>query len=160
MWSVERTRQFIADLHAAPCLWDRDLLDYKDTDMKNHALRIIAENYKMEVSEVKAKIHGLKTQFRREYKSLIKSGHDPLSPKKCSWFGYELMLFLINKDLTPNTSVNVDNINEHQLPPLPPLLPSPVEDVSKLISIRYVNVVKHSATYKRLHIFFNGGNCI
>lgn len=37
----------------------------------------------------------MKSQFRREHKKLEESRKSGASPKKCSWFGYEPLMFLL-----------------------------------------------------------------
>jgi len=41
------------------------------------------------------KNHNLKSQFRREHKELKESKKSVFPPSKCKWFGYQLLLFLL-----------------------------------------------------------------
>jgi len=41
------------------------------------------------------KNHNLKSQFRRENKKPKESKKSGVSPSKCSWFGYQPLLFLL-----------------------------------------------------------------
>lgn len=82
-------------LRAAPCLWDKSCRDFKNKDKKKEEMQRLADEYKLSYSDMEKKIHGLKTQFRREYKKLRELQRSGSSSEKCGWFGFQPLLFLL-----------------------------------------------------------------
>ena len=95
MWSTEKTLQLIELLHSSPVLWDVTSEDYKSRVKKMDALREIATTVSVSEIDTEKKIKSLKVQFRREHLKLTLLKRSGTSPKKCAWFGYEPLLFLL-----------------------------------------------------------------
>ena len=95
MWSTEKTLQLIELLHSSPVLWDVTSEDYKNRMKKMDALREIATTFSVSEIDTEKKIKSLKVQFRREHLKLTSLKRSGTSPKKCAWFGYEPLLFLL-----------------------------------------------------------------
>lgn len=96
MWSTEKTLQLIELVHSSPALWDANCGDYKNKVKKVDAMRKIADKLSVDVSEVEKKIKTLKVQLRREHLKLTSMKKSGVSPKKCAWFGYEPLLFMLH----------------------------------------------------------------
>lgn len=96
MWNQELTMKLIEELHSRPLLWDVTAAKYKNRNKKGDALQELAECFKVSISEIDKKFKNLKTQFRREHKSLCAKKKSGSSPKKPSWFGYESLLYLLS----------------------------------------------------------------
>ncbi|XP_042885296.1 uncharacterized protein LOC122261623 [Penaeus japonicus] len=62
---------------------------------KMDTLREIATKVSASVIDTEKKIKSLKVQFRREHVKLTSLKRSGTSPKKCVWFGYEPLLFLL-----------------------------------------------------------------
>ncbi|XP_064078568.1 uncharacterized protein LOC135196014 [Macrobrachium nipponense] len=95
MWSAEKTLELIELLHSSLTLWDVTNVDYKNRIKKMDALAGIADKLSITVSDTEKKIKAIKVQFRREHVKLISLKRSGSSPKKCSWFRYEPLLFLL-----------------------------------------------------------------
>lgn len=95
MWSTDTALKLIEDLQRNPCLWDVTAIDYRNRDKWASVLTELAEKYKSSVAEVEKKLHTLKSQFWCEHKKLDAARKSGASPKKCSWFGYEPIMFLL-----------------------------------------------------------------
>lgn len=95
MWTTQKTLDLIEELHINICLWDVTSLDYRNRDKRAKALSELSQKFEVSVLEIDKKIHTLKSQFRREHKKLDEARKSGASPKKCSWFGYEHLLFLL-----------------------------------------------------------------
>ena len=60
---------------------------------KMDAVTGIADKLSLGVSEIEKKIRIIKVQLRRELLKLTSLKRSGASPKKCSWFGYESLMF-------------------------------------------------------------------
>lgn len=108
-WSLEKTANFIESYRNSPVLWDIRLKDYRNNLVKLDALRLLAELYQCDVATVRSKIKNLRTAFHREHNSRTrkKSGSSPT--KKSKWFGYDLLLFLVDVEIArPGYSSQVE----------------------------------------------------
>lgn len=83
MWSTEKNIQFINDFHASACLWDSRLTEYKIRRKRVEAMQIIADKFKITISDVEKKIHLLRTQFRREYNKTVESEKEGSLERLC-----------------------------------------------------------------------------
>ena len=95
MWTQKKVLQLAELMHAAPCLWDMGIKEYRDRTKKADAIEFIAAQLNAEQDEIIKKIKSLKTQFRREQnkKTIGKSGAaEDFSDKE--WFAYNHLTFL------------------------------------------------------------------
>lgn len=95
MWTTELTLKLIEDLQINDCLWDVTSVNYRNRDKRAKTICELAQKYDVASSEIDKKIHTLKSQFRREHKKLVEARKSGASPKKCAWFGYDHLLFLL-----------------------------------------------------------------
>lgn len=95
MWTTELTLKLIEDLQINVCLWDVTSVDYRNHEKRAKTICELAQKYDVVSSEIEKKIHTLKSQFTREHKKLVEARKSDASPKKCAWFGYEHLLFLL-----------------------------------------------------------------
>ncbi|XP_066965442.1 uncharacterized protein [Macrobrachium rosenbergii] len=94
MWSAEKTLELIELLHSSPAFWDVTNVDYKNRIKKMDALTGITDKLSVSVSDTE-KMKAIKVQFRREHLKLTSLKRSGCSLKKCSWYGYEPLLFLL-----------------------------------------------------------------
>ena len=105
MWTQEKVLQLAELLHAAPCLWDMSLREYREKAKKSEAIEFIAAQLNSEQAEIITKIRSLKTQFSREQArkkaGFGKSGDAEVSADDKEWFAYNQLTFLTknNKQL-------------------------------------------------------------
>lgn len=95
---MRTTLHLIEDLRCNPCLWDSTSSEYRDRKKKSFVLESLAIKYQTIPSDVEKKIHGLRTQFRREQKKLEGfKKENPSRERKSTWFGFEPMQFIVQK---------------------------------------------------------------
>ncbi|XP_068083607.1 uncharacterized protein [Anabrus simplex] len=99
-WSKADTLRLIADYESLEALWNIHSVQYKNKDIRNDALRLLAHTYACTVGDISKKVYNLRSQFHREHEKVLRSrkalaGKSEL-PYRSKWFGYEPLLFLLN----------------------------------------------------------------
>ena len=88
--SIDTTEQLIQLYHEHPCLWKVADKDYKNRYIRDNAVRDIASELKIPITDVKEKIYNLRTQYNHYRRQLTKrksgSGVEDTSSIKWKWF--------------------------------------------------------------------------
>lgn len=109
----EQILNFIALWKERKCLWFANCEDYKNRNKRHDALMEIGVSFGITKAEVEAKIKSLLAQFNRERKkekdSMV-TGSGRENRYVSSWFAYQGMMFLADKNKprkTRNTEVSI-----------------------------------------------------
>ncbi|CAK1596286.1 unnamed protein product [Parnassius mnemosyne] len=102
-WNKENTALLIEYFKEKRELWDSTSVHFKDRNKKHDAWMDLADKFDKEKSVIEKKMRSLIGQFQRELKKPRSgAGAEELTSK---WFGFELLLFLKDKNKVRSTKV-------------------------------------------------------
>ncbi|CAK1602449.1 unnamed protein product [Parnassius mnemosyne] len=100
-WNKENTALLIEHFKEKRELWDSTSIHFKDRHKKHDAWMDLADKFDTEKSVIEKKMRSLIGQFQRELKKLRSGARaEELTSK---WFGFELLLFLKDKNKVRST---------------------------------------------------------
>ncbi|KAJ8888529.1 hypothetical protein PR048_008020 [Dryococelus australis] len=114
-WARSDVKELISDYESRPVLCDVNTTEYRDRCRK-HALKELAEEYKIEIQEITMKIHNLRNKFNIEFKKSQKnkSGQETDEKYVSKWPHYYAMLFIQKNDsqLTDTLDSDTEGLND------------------------------------------------
>lgn len=95
-WKSEDTLQLITLIEENECLWNVELVEFRDRVKREKAVCNIAGILKVPAEEVKKKIHSLRTQYTNERSKMkkFKSGDGTTDSYITKWEFYNVLQFM------------------------------------------------------------------